>query len=62
MVRDCPESCCRYNPLQMSEELRLVKCPGEYEAFVPNALPPEVDMTLLITDYSNLVVRAVRIP
>jgi len=46
----------------MSEELRLVNCPGEYEAFVPNALPPEVDMTLLITDYSNLVVRAVRIP
>lgn len=24
---------------------RLIKCPGGYEAFVPNALPPEVEMT-----------------
>ena len=24
---------------------RLVKCPGGYEAFVPNPLPPEVEMT-----------------
>ena len=24
---------------------KLVKCPGGYEAFVPNPLPPEVEMT-----------------